>query len=76
MSWHELPRARHARSKGRLVNGVNLPASGCGYKSYDPILGRTPNRSWRRWGTDVTIRMTLRIMIDLRAPAPGAGRPS
>jgi hypothetical protein len=32
---------------GRLVNGVELPASGRDYFTWDPILKRSPNRAWR-----------------------------
>ncbi len=46
---------------GRLKRGVQLPAEGDTYFTWDPIHKVTPNRGWRRWGTDRLIRTTLRI---------------
>jgi murein endopeptidase len=37
---------------GRLINGIELPAEGPGYVTWDPIRKRVGNREWRRWGTD------------------------
>jgi murein endopeptidase len=71
MSWPD-SQSLGLPNKGRLVNGVNLPMSGCGFKTYDPITFRIPSRSWRRWGTDDTVRMTIRIMIDDARRNPGA----
>ena len=33
---------------GRLVNGVQLPESGPGFATWDPIRKRVGNRPWRR----------------------------
>ena len=46
---------------GRLVRGVQLPAEGDTHFTWDPIWETTPNRGWRRWGTDKLIRTTLRV---------------
>ncbi len=46
---------------GRLRRGVQLPAEGNAYFTWDPIRETTPNRGWRRWGTDRLIRTTLRV---------------
>jgi murein endopeptidase len=37
--------------RGRLVNGRQLPISGPGFLTWDPIRKQIPNRGWRRWGT-------------------------
>src|SRR5918992_1429542 len=41
---------------GRLVRGVQLPARGRLFRTWDPVLKRSPNRPWRRWGTDRLVR--------------------
>ena len=59
---------------GRLVRGVQLPAEGHTYFTWDPIRETTPNRGWRRWGTDRLIRRTLRVARHYRRENPGAPR--
>jgi hypothetical protein len=46
---------------GRLVHARRLPARGDGYVTWDPIRRRTPNRAWRRWGTDRLVRVLERV---------------
>src|SRR5215213_5186963 len=60
------PRIRWRRSlalgtpaAGRLVRGVRLPASGRHFFTWDPVLRRSPNRPWRRWGTGRLVRVLL-----------------
>jgi murein endopeptidase len=59
---------------GRLVNGVRLPAERTTFFTWDPVLRRSPNRPWRRWGTDRLVRMVLRVARDFRAAHPDAPR--
>jgi Penicillin-insensitive murein endopeptidase len=47
---------------GRLVNGVKLPAEGELFFTWDPVKKRTPNRWWRRYGADTTLRRTLTVL--------------
>jgi murein endopeptidase len=61
-------------SAGRLVGGVRLPAAGEHFFTWDPVLRRSPNRSWRRWGTDRLVRLVLRIALEYRAAHPDAPR--
>lgn len=68
-SPREQPRIRWRRSEavglpsaGRLRHGVQLPHGGAHFFTWDPILKRKPNRSWRRWGTDRLVRTTLRVV--------------
>ena len=77
------PRARIAWRKsralglpyaGRLVRGVRLPASGEGFVTWDPIRHRTPNRPWRRHGTDRLVRLVLRVARGYAAAHPRAPR--
>jgi hypothetical protein len=57
---------------GRLIRGVHLPARGAGFVTWDPNLHRSPNRAWRRWGTDRLVRLLLAIVREYRRAHPGA----
>jgi murein endopeptidase len=57
---------------GRLVRGVQLPARGGHFATWDPILRRSPNRGWRRWGTDRLVRLLLALAREYRAVHPAA----
>lgn len=59
---------------GRLVRGVRLPRQGRHFFTWDPIVQRSPNRPWRRWGTDRLVRTTLRIVRGHGRAHPGAPR--
>jgi len=59
---------------GRLVRGVRLPAAGSFFFTWDPVRKRSPNRAWRRWGTDRLVRTTLRVLRDFAAAHPDAPR--
>ena len=59
---------------GRLVRGVRLPAEGAHFYTWDPIHKRSPNRAWRRWGTDDLVRTTLRVVHAHAAAHPRAPR--
>jgi murein endopeptidase len=63
-----------APNRGALVNGVQLPAEGTAFFSFDPILQVSPNRDWRRWGADTTIRSLLGVLASYRAANPLAPR--
>lgn len=60
--------------KGRLVNGVQLPAEGVAYVTVDSALRTSPSRSWRRWATAATITRTLSVLDAFAAANPGAPR--
>jgi murein endopeptidase len=66
--------ARGTPSAGRLVRGVRLPAEGAHFFTWDPLLHRVPNRSWRRWGTDRLVRTLLRVIDRFAAAHPRAPR--
>jgi hypothetical protein len=59
---------------GRLVHGVRLPAAGPFFFTWDPVRKRSPNRAWRRWGTDRLVRTTLRVLRTFAAAHPDAPR--
>jgi murein endopeptidase len=59
---------------GRLRNGVKLPPEGRDYFTWDPVLRASPNRGWRRWGTDHLLRTLLVVLREHRAAFPEAPR--
>jgi protein MpaA len=56
------------------VDGVQLPAQGRTFFTWDPVLRRSPDRSWRRWGSDRLVRVLLRVLTEFHAAHPGAAR--
>src|SRR5215213_3085131 len=71
--WHRSV-AVGAHSAGRLVRGVRLPAQRSTFFTWDPVRRHSPNRSWRRWGTDRLVRMLLAVAREYRAAHPHAAR--
>jgi murein endopeptidase len=70
---------RHSTSLGRpdhgsLVNGVQLPAEGITFFTWDPVLLRSPDRGWRRWGNDRLVRMVLQVVGEYWLENPDAPR--
>jgi murein endopeptidase len=59
---------------GRLVGGVRLPSEGIHFFTWDPVLKRSPNRAWRRWGSDRLVRVVLCVLADFAAAHPSAPR--
>jgi murein endopeptidase len=71
-------RALASPSSGRLVAGVRLPAEGEHFFTWDPKNHRSPSPSWRRYGTDGLVRITLRVIAGYanahrNAPRVGIG---
>jgi hypothetical protein len=71
VNWHRshsfgLPYA------GRLVHGVQFPAHGESFETWDPALKRIPNRGWRRWGSDRLVEIVLRVVREYRHAHPWA----
>ena len=73
VQWHDST-ALGTYSAGRLEHGVRLPAEGRTFFTWDPVLRRSPNRAWRRWGTDKLVRVVLRVARDSNAAHPRAPR--
>ncbi len=78
---HRAPRIEWKRSvaigspsAGRLVRGVQLPAAGEHFFTWDPVERRRPNRGWRRVGTDRLVRVVLRVGREYRLANPAAPR--
>lgn len=61
-------------SAGRLVRGVRLPAEGEHFFTWDPVQRRSPNRGWRRFGTDRLVRLVLRVAREYAKANPDAPR--
>ena len=56
---------------GRLVRGVQLPSEGEHFFTWDPIRRTTPNRRWRRYGTDRLVRVLLRVVGEFQGGPSG-----
>ena len=72
--WHDSVARGRPFDRGRLVDGVQLPAEGRDFWTYDWGTRTSPNRPWRRWGTDRLVRTLLDVIADFRAENPGAPR--
>jgi murein endopeptidase len=59
---------------GRLRSGVQLPAESYDWFTWDPVLKRSPNRGWRRWGTDRLVRTVVDVLTEYRLANPFAPR--
>ena len=59
---------------GSLVRGVQLPAAGRHFFTWDPVLRRSPNRPWRRYGTRRLVRLVLQVVDAYAAAHPAAPR--
>ena len=59
---------------GRLLGGVKLPAAGTNFVTVDPVAETSPNRAWRRYGSDRLVRVLLRVAREHAAAHPGAPR--
>jgi murein endopeptidase len=60
--------------RGALLRGVQLPAEGTNFFTWDFPLNRSPNRGWRRWGSDRTVNLVLQVLAEYRAANPFAPR--
>ena len=67
-------RAVGTHSRGQLVRGVKLPVRGAHFLTWDPVRKTTPNRWWRRYGTDELVRMLLRVTRAYAKAHPRAPR--
>jgi murein endopeptidase len=61
-------------AQGRLRYGVQLPAESFDFVTWDPVLKRTPNRGWRRWGTRKLVDTTALVLRAYRDAHPEAPR--
>jgi murein endopeptidase len=59
---------------GRLVGGVQVPAEGARFFTWDPLLQRSPSRAWRRWGTARLVRVVLDVVRAYAHAHPNAPR--
>lgn len=71
--WHH-SRALGQPWHGRLVKGVQLPNEGPDFFTWDVPLALSPNRGWRRWGTDRLVRTVLNVLRAYRADNPDVPR--
>ena len=73
VQWHHST-ALGTYSSGALAGGVRLPPAGRAFLTWDPVLRRSPNRAWRRFGTDRLVRTVLTVARDFHAAHPRAPR--
>jgi murein endopeptidase len=73
IAWHRST-AIGSPAAGRLEAGVRLPAESRAFFTWDPVLRRSPNRPWRRWGTDRLVRIVLHVAQEFRRAHPHAPR--
>jgi murein endopeptidase len=59
---------------GRLVHGVQLPPQGRHFFTWNPVLRHSPNRGWRRFGTDLLVRTVLHVLEAYAKAHPEAPR--
>jgi murein endopeptidase len=55
---------------GRLEHGVQLPEAGTDFVTWDPVLRVSPNRPWRRWGTDALVVLLDTVTRQFREAHP------
>jgi murein endopeptidase len=65
-------RALGTTDSGRLVDGMQLPAAGIGFVSWDDLRWRRPDRGWRRFGTDRLIDFLEELGQEWHAAHPSA----
>jgi murein endopeptidase len=59
---------------GKLVCGVQLPESSDTFATWDFPLARSPNRDWRRWGTQKLVDRVQQLARNYAARFPGSAR--
>ena len=59
---------------GYLEHGVQLPAEGPDFVTWDEVLRQAPNRGWRRWGTQELVALLEQVAREFRLAHPGAPR--
>ncbi len=59
-------------SRGTLVNGLQLPATGLYWVTWDPIRHQVPNREGRRWGSDRLLAFLVGVLRDFHLANPSA----
>lgn len=59
---------------GHLHDGTQLPLAGPDWVTWDPVTDRTPNKPWRLYGNERTIRTLLSVIAAYRSDHPEAPR--
>lgn len=72
--WRCHEQALGSPSFGRLAHGVQLPEEGDNFFTWDTNMDRSPNRGWRRWGTQHTIDTLLEVFARYVEEEPFAAR--
>jgi len=69
-----LPVPPPAAGQGRLRDGVQFPAESFDFATWDPVLKRSPDRGWRRWGTPETVDRVQLVLREYRDDHPDGAR--
>ena len=56
------------------MRGVQLPAAGARFFTWDPLLHSRPDRPGRRWGTDFLVRKVIGVVAGYAEAHPSAPR--
>jgi murein endopeptidase len=59
---------------GFLEHGVQLPEESADFVTWDQVLHQSPNRGWRRWGTQELLAVLETVTREFRAAHPGVPR--
>jgi murein endopeptidase len=59
---------------GRLSSGTRLPAEGSDWVTWNPVADRVPNRPWRLFGHERTIRAVVAVAAAYREAHPESPR--
>lgn len=74
IAWQDSKPVGQPFKRGRLIRGVQLPADGDDFFTWNFPLALSPNPGWRRWGVDGTIRIVLRVLCEFHTDHPEAPR--
>jgi len=73
ITWHE-SRPLGVWWSGALRGGVQLPSEGPDWFTWDPVRKSSPNRGWRRWGTDRLVLTVTAVLAEYRLAHPFSPR--
>ena len=59
---------------GSLAGGTQLPVEGRDWVTWNPVTDRSPNRPWRLFGNEHTIRTVISVIEAYRTAHPNAPR--
>ena len=73
VAWHQAT-SRGLPWSGLLSSGTQLPVDGRDWVTWNPVTDSSPNRPWRLYGNEHTIRTVISVVEAYRAAHPEAPR--